>query len=258
MVEVPMRTLYRILPSLLVLGCGPKEAPAPAVSVAVLQAPAVAANATAQTTSVSHYTAMHALLGRVDKAREAVVAGRLDQTIVHLKALSVVPSPYGLPEGAEVWMDRIREAAHDGTQTDRSVEMGEAIANILTQCGGCHDAHDGGPRLTSLEPTPPDDMNRHAWADKRFFEGLVTPSSLRWEQGAAALIFAGEADPVFLAGLTAEESEAANILHERVHSIGNAAITTQNQGHRVAVYGAFLAACAECHTITGGGPEKAR
>ncbi|MBW1878043.1 MAG: hypothetical protein JRJ84_06765 [Deltaproteobacteria bacterium] len=128
----------------------------------------------------------------------------------------------------------------------------EAIAELAKTCGDCHASVEGGPTfdpttLPPLEEGVKSHMARHIWAADRMWEALIMPSDSAWER---AIVMLGE-------GAVEEHempeailrSPRALELRKLVHTLAGEDAPTP--GVRTQIYGTLLAACAECHMVTG-------
>jgi hypothetical protein len=124
-------------------------------------------------------------------------------------------------------------------------------------CGSCHLASSATITLAVVTTPVPGDgptstqMRRHYWASERLWEGLIGPADDNWSRGAAAL-----RDPTAYANIVAAGTASPQTIERiaaRLAEVGTRAQTAQG-ADRVAVYGEYLGACADCHTrIRGAG-----
>lgn len=199
------------------------------------------------------HAGMAQLLADATEARDALIEGDVAKSRRFLKAVAEADTPQGLPEGSQPSVDAVRTAAREGQDGDSPETLGPAIAKVGAACGGCHRAFGAGPGMYAPPQIPTEgSMARHSWAADRMWEGLIAPSTERYQLGAASLLTEAGSDEGLYAGLDPSEMRSASILHKLVHVDAELAVQTRDEGRRVELYGALIGACAECHAIAGG------
>ena len=199
------------------------------------------------------HAGMAQLLADATAARNALIAGDISRARRHLDAVAKSKTPPGLPEGSKPSLEAVRTAAAEGHKSTTPEGLGPAIAKVGAACGGCHRAFGSGPGLFAPPDLPQEgSMARHAWAADRMWEGLIAPSTERYKVGATSLLTEAGSDEGLYAGLDPSKMRSASILHKLVHEGAEQAVSTDDEGRRVELYGALIGACAECHAISGG------
>ncbi len=201
--------------------------------------------------------AMHVRLLALTRARDLIVAGDLAGARDRLQQIADDAVPSMAPAAWTPHLEDLRDAAATGAETGDVAGLSKAVALGAKACGDCHGETGGGPRWVG-QPVPPpgEQMARHVWASDRMWEGLIGPSTERWEQAAAALDAEVDDSSALYAGLDLATASQASKLHQRVHELGEAGRRASlSADDRVELYAAFVGACAECHTVTGRGPR---
>jgi cytochrome c553 len=200
--------------------------------------------------------AMHERLAHVTSARDLLIRGSLDDARAQLQWIAENEAPTMAPAAWVAHLQDLRDSAAVGAEsTDRS-GLASAIADTAGACGACHDSIQGGPRFEPVSvPAPDQQMARHIWAADRMWEGLVGPDAVRWVASADVLNAEVVDSSALYSGVSLEQAGAAARLHERVHALGAAGQHSGDAADRAELYGAFLAACAECHDLLGRGPR---
>lgn len=128
--------------------------------------------------------------------------------------------------------------------------MASGAAHLASLCGGCHLATTS---VTSFEWTPApaenggakERMQRHLWAMDRLWEGLVGPSDMSWQEGAAVLLskpFPAEA--LLIDGRPLPDAEHRL---RKITALAKEASGAARASDRARVYGELLATCSACH-----------
>lgn len=201
--------------------------------------------------------AMHERLVALTGARDRLVAGDLDGARAGLQRVVEDAVPSMAPEAWRPHVEDLRDATASGAESDTIADLSKAVAEGARACGACHRQVGGGPSWVKQDlPAPEDAMGRHVWAADRMWEGLIGPAPDRWRSAAQTLTDEVDHDGALFAGLDLKTAAAASRLHDRVHTLGAAGQRDElSDEDRAGLYGTFIAACAECHELTGGGPR---
>ena len=199
---------------------------------------------------------MHERLAHVTQARDFLVSGDVDASRAQLQWLAENETPSMGPPAWAPHLTDLRDAATEGVESGGRTDLAEAIADAGRACGACHKTAGGGPRFEPVSvPSPEAQMARHQWAADRMWEGLVAPDADRWRQAADVLRAEVIDGTALYAGVSLEQAGAAARLHERVHALGEAGTHSGDARDRGELYGAYIAACADCHELLGRSPE---
>lgn len=194
--------------------------------------------------------AMHERLNHVTQARDFVIAGSLDQARAQLQWVAENETPSMAPAAWVEPLTDLRDGAASGAEAKDGSELAGAVADVGRACGACHTSVGSGPRFETVSVPPPEaQMARHVWAADRMWEGLIAPDAGRWRQAADVLMFEVMDGNALYAGVSLETAGAAARLHERVHALGEASTHSRDAADRAQLYGAFVAACADCHGV---------
>jgi cytochrome c553 len=128
-------------------------------------------------------------------ARDAVIAGRLQDVLAPLERLAHAPDARDLPDDWQPWFDDMRKAAVRGARATTLVSAADSIAALGATCGECHRTTRGGPK-EALAPEYyargerglPEKMARHRFAADELWFGLTGPVHQAWSAGASALM----------------------------------------------------------------------
>ena len=198
---------------------------------------------------------MQAQYDAIVRIQSAVIAGSLDATREPAEWLVSKPSPAGLPDGAEAYMDEMRAAASQLLEAGDLSAAAGATARLGMSCGSCHLANDAAvdfetpARPSNKEKTGPH-MDRHQWAADRMWEGLVGPSDPAWSRGGNILFEAP------LRGKAIGNDDATVQMARRIHQLAANATTVSELSEKAEIYGEFLANCAASHQTLGDGPKR--
>lgn len=124
-----------------------------------------------------------------------------------------------------------------------------ASAELATTCADCHvalGAHPD-PEVAELPPKggdPATQMQRHAWAFERLWEGLVLPSSESWQRGCDAFVELPACDD----GPSSErDPDAIRRAREQTTALESEARAATTPEARADVYARMLPTCSACH-----------
>lgn len=198
---------------------------------------------------------MHAELGVAREARDAVIAGELEQARQPLIWLASNQLAVGIPAEWQIFVQRLQAAAAKGSAARDVSEMATAVATVAATCGGCHSNASRGPLFfhTPVGEVPSgaaerDDafelrarMHQHAWIAERLWQGLIGPWDGAWKVGCDELR-ALQADPAF-----------SELMQARLASFQTLASScaSADLGLRAQSYARVIASCGECHTALG-------
>ncbi len=179
---------------------------------------------------------MHERFAYATMMRTALIHGYPERARRHAGQLAELLS--GTESEALAAIAREAAAAQDvGT-------MAAAVARVAESCGACHAENRVQPMFLGNPPQPKGDtlaarMGRHIWAADRMWVGLISRAVVPWQDGAQML----RKDPFF----GAAKAGVPEAQVRRVSEIAAEAIKPQSWESRAAIYGRFLASCAECH-----------
>jgi cytochrome c553 len=129
-------------------------------------------------------------------ARDAVIAGRLEDVRAPLLRIADPSREVDMPSDWTPWLAEMRAAAERGARAQTLAEAAEAVSALGTTCGDCHRTTHGGPRG---EPPGPDyepggkhglaeKMARHSYAADALWMGITGPVHQEWSDGCRALM----------------------------------------------------------------------
>jgi len=186
--------------------------------------------------------------------QEAVIDGDLEGLRSAAQWVADHQLAEGLPEGWEPYVTEMQRAARQALEATDVSTAAAAAATIAENCGSCHLEVGARPLLVLGSEVPQDPatvphMLGHLWGADRMWEGLIVPSDVAWANGVAPL--AG--DPLQPESLSdhAEYADDLQTLAIRVHELAAAGRAAEGQEARAAIYGEFIATCAECHGMLG-------
>lgn len=162
--------------------------------------------------------------GDVDEARRAAEA---------LEGAQIVASA-----DAEPHVRALHEVAGRVKYMNQVPALAQGAAELLANCGRCHQATGGGPHA-AVEPKPAGDapeMARHLYASFWMGQSLLQADDAAWVAGAEVL------DAQGLGPLVGEPAQDA-----AVHALGTRAIHATGPADRQVVFGELLATCSPCH-----------
>jgi cytochrome c556 len=195
---------------------------------------------------VDHFTNVGLLHG-------AAAAGDLVAVRAQAGLLLARETGAGMSAKAQPYVEELQTFAGLASRAPDLASGASAVARVGAACGSCHKAMKRGPEY-NIVTGPPEGENplatrmiRHQWAADRLWDGLVGPSDVSWQAGAAVLRDA----PLYTDAITAdvEQYEAVTKLAWQVHETGALANTVLDQGRRAELYGTLLATCASCHDL---------
>jgi cytochrome c553 len=198
---------------------------------------------------------MHVRLVHATQARDFVIKGQPSEAKAQLQWL-LDNVPIEGPPAQVVHLQDVHEAASKGLAAQDSAGLAEAIADVGRACGACHETAGDGPQFQAVtEPETDAAMARHVWAADRMWEGLIGPDPERWRRSADLLKIEVVDFSALYAGVDLETAGDAARLHSRVHALADVGRMADDSADRVELYGAYIAACADCHALLGRGPR---
>ena len=137
----------------------------------------------------------------------------------------------------------VRRAAELIVEAQSIAEAAAGAGRMAHECGECHEAI-GVAVAPTERPTPLEDdttfaqMDRHAWAAERMWDGLIGPHDDIWVEGATLMRDAPLHPSV--------APEPITSLGAQVHTLAEAAIELPADD-RAEQYGKIITTCAGCH-----------
>lgn len=201
---------------------------------------------------------MHGHLDRVIAMKAAVISGNLGGVYAPANWLAEHPEPRGLSRTWKPFADGMRLHARRAAEAQDLQSAAVAVGEIGRYCGECHIESGFAVSFGYAKP-PPDDlqntltqMQRHLWASDRLWAGLIGPSDAAWDSGASML--AGV--DLSVSDITDDEAMAplVNNIVQKLRAVGDEGGQATSAERRAGLYGDFLSQCANCHSLTGGGP----
>jgi mono/diheme cytochrome c family protein len=194
---------------------------------------------------------MHHHYLEVGEIHEAVIRGDLAAVrgpSERLRAALVVPA---VPPTLSPFIATMTNAARRANEAGNLTAAAVATTELIAQCAGCHQA--AGVRPAVIGRPSPDvgglvgHMLDHQRATDALLHGLLLPSTVEWERGAALLRKAElhrldlPPDP--------EMSREVRQAETRVHAMADEAMAARTAARREAVYARLMTTCAECHGL---------
>ncbi|MFW2404008.1 MAG: hypothetical protein ACN4GT_04510 [Gammaproteobacteria bacterium] len=217
----------------------------------------------AENTSEDELTAvaehMHSHLDRVIELKAAVIVGDLESAREPATWLAEHKAPIGMPSAWAPYEEDMRRFADVAAEATDLETAAMAIGEIGAACGDCHLASGFSVSFGYAKPPPQDlennvtQMQRHLWAADRMWAGLIGPSDGAWDSGTGLLAEVQlNADQ-----LTKDPRKQPRVeeLIQAARTVGAKGRNLESTDARTDVYGEFLAICANCHSLTGGGPR---
>ncbi|MCA9670310.1 MAG: hypothetical protein KC503_32165 [Myxococcales bacterium] len=192
-------------------------------------------------------------------ARDAVVAGKLDDAKKAAKSLTIWLDGDMVPKSWRGQLAAMKVAAKSINSADTLQAAAIGVANIADTCGHCHKALKAQSKIKVAEEPlvaggtdVASHMARHAWAGRRLWEALVIPSDDHWTRGTAILLEKHLEKGALAAAAKKHKKKVGkevSALAEQVHKLGEQAAKAKGDT-RSALYGQLLATCASCHAVT--------
>lgn len=207
----------------------------------------------------SYVAHMHGHLDQISAVKAAVIAGDLEASREPARWLAEHDEPAGMPAGWAPYVNSMQAQARVAASAVNLETVAVAVSEIARSCGDCHEAT-GFAVAFGFDQRPPADvqnlmtqMQRHLWAADRMWEGLIGPSDQAWQWGTdmlAEVNLSGEE----IADHSEQEATQVDHLVQEMRAIGVEGTTAPDGATRSAVYSKFLSLCANCHSLTAGGP----
>lgn len=179
-----------------------------------------------------------------EQIRNALIAGELENTREPAQWLIDNLTSEDVPVRWRPHVPDVREAAQVVLEAQSIAQAAAGAGRMAHACGECHEAV--GVEVAPAErPVPLDDdttfaqMDRHAWAAERMWDGLIAPRDDVWVEGATLM-----RDAPLHASVAPEPITS---LGAQVHDLAEAAIELP-VGDRAEQYGKIITTCAGCHT----------
>ncbi|MFN0250588.1 MAG: hypothetical protein ACKV2T_27155 [Kofleriaceae bacterium] len=191
---------------------------------------------------------MHLRFAAARRIEQAIVFGNLDRARGEAKIIAELAEPDILPMW-QPYIDDVRAAGQQVVLSTSLIAAAKTSAILGHQCAKCH-THTEAKITLPTDSAPTDgvrlanDMASHQWATTRMWEGLLIPSTERWNQGATTLAQAPLAI-VAEADLPADQGVSDDIA--RIRLLARRALEATSMSDRSNVYGELLATCAGCH-----------
>ena len=183
-----------------------------------------------------------------------VIQGDLEAVKAAARWVATHDALAGMPESWGPYVAEMRSAAEAAAEAPDIEAAAMATADMAKTCAACHEAMQRFPQFLavarpeeSTETVP--HMIGHMWAADRMWKGLVTPSTVSWNNGVAAL----GGDPLDAESFSAAEDSVDRVveLAREVHELAATGRRAPDQDVRAEVMGRFLGTCAECHRLLG-------
>lgn len=201
---------------------------------------------------------MHGHLDEISAVKAAVIAGDLQASREPATWLAEHEEPAGMPDAWASYVNDMRDQARIAAAADDLNAVAGAVSEIARSCGNCHEAT-GFSVAFGFDQRPPAEqqnlmtqMQRHLWAADRMWEGLIGPSDKAWEWGTEMLSEVNLTSEL-VTDSPAKEAQVADLV-EQIREVGIEGSNAASGASRSAMYGEFLSLCANCHSLTGGGP----
>lgn len=215
--------------------------------------PAPDAPASEPTDDVTHH--MQANFDLAGRARDALIAGRLEEARTHARALREQGAWSGFPDEWKFYLEQMRQHADELVLAADLQEAALALGQLGVSCGDCHWFSRKGPDTPRLPPMawedPPEPLDarmlRHDVGMAQMWVGLVQPSEQAFRAGTITITRAPLPAPQ-TAGEPVDEHQHAAF--ERIRALAKEARTASTHGGRAQVYGQLLSQCAACHQVT--------
>ena len=188
---------------------------------------------------------MHERFKALDRAEQAIVMSDLARVQQEAQLLTLFEEPDVLAKW-QPFFESVKDAARPLAHAKDPAAAGKLIAEVGRRCANCHEATKAKIPLEQLAQPKPDQhlatqMLRHQWAAQRMWEGVIAPSTERWNEGAQMLAEA----PLTITA----ESSALGIEDDvaKVRLLARRGLDPKTD--RPQLYGELLATCAHCHHV---------
>lgn len=229
------------------------------LTVASLVLAVAAAQESAEVSGPEVAEHMHQHLSAMRAMKAFIIAGQLDDNLREAAIwVEEHEATQGLPGDWQPYVAAMRRYAGQVADARHLDFAAVSVGEMARVCGDCHDANNVQVGFGSYDSAPPPasnirvQMRRHLWAVDRMWEGLISPSDQAWRLGAETL--AGVQVNAADIGVTGTQQRRVDYLLGRARQIGAEGSTVESREARGALYGELLSLCADCHSMTGGGP----
>ncbi|WP_236520009.1 hypothetical protein [Sandaracinus amylolyticus] len=190
---------------------------------------------------------MHERFESIDVARSALQRGDLAATRTIASTIAF-RMPIDLPPPVRVHGDAVPRRALALSAAEDLDTASAAFAQLVGTCGACHEAAGATwawqetpiPEGEDLEPR----MQRHAWANERMWEALLTRDPERFDRAASVL-----AEAPLSGDIAPDEERPAGLreIEERLRDAARDVASATTMDERVTIYGRIVATCGACH-----------
>jgi mono/diheme cytochrome c family protein len=184
-------------------------------------------------------------------ARDAVVAGKLDDARGDLKELAERTDPTLIGRQGEPFLQNLKATASAGASSQSAVDLGTSVGKLGAACGACHASFE--VPLSPVTAKPPEGWAGHAktgsWMVDAMWTAMLANADVAWTEGASVLATApADLGGYGVRGTTTTEAAAAL---ETMKSAAVAAPQAKDRESRATVIGQIVGACARCHVEQG-------
>jgi cytochrome c553 len=201
------------------------------------------------TPSQARASSMRHHFENVNGAVDAVIRKDLSQARAQARLVLAEPDPAGLPERGRPQLLALRAQAERAARAADLEQVATAVSSMLAACGDCHRAVGTMP----AHPAPVEPkvggvlghMDQHRTAADLLTQGLTTPSSSLWKDGADVLATA----PLQLVDLPDPGKIPRDGVktEARIHALATRARAADDTAARVQIYSELILACSTCH-----------
>ncbi len=192
---------------------------------------------------------MHERFAATNRMHYAIALSDLDRAHREAQIVADLDEPDVLPAW-QPYITDIREAARVVIATADPIAAARTMAGLGRACARCHQASNAKLDLAGT-PMPPADpklrasMASHQWAAGRMWQGLISPSTKHWNEGASVI----EAAPLSIAAEIDQPPHGLGIADDvaRIRMLARRAQTVTDLDSRTELYGQLLGACVRCH-----------
>lgn len=196
---------------------------------------------------------MYAHFDRAGELHDAIMKGRLSQAKDAARWIASHQERQGFSGRSVYFQDAMQAFASEVDRATTLKDAANAAARMGQACGDCHREHEVQPRflIGSVPPSgsgPQAEMVRHVWGEERMWEGLVGSGDQAWQSGAEA-IQSGWLNTQEIVS-SPHDRTAIRDLVMQVYELAGEATHAHDSNDRARIFGEFLYACAECHSLT--------
>lgn len=192
---------------------------------------------------------MHERFAATEGMRLAIARSDLRLAQEQAQVIADLEEPDLLPAW-KPFVDDIRTAARAVGAAPDPAAAARTMAVLGRACGRCHEAAAaklGAPAAArpASEPGHRDAMASHHWAAGLMWQGIILPSTERWQEGAQALTNA----PLTIVAEADTPSHHLGVADDvaRIRLLARRAETTTDLDRRAELYGELLGTCVRCH-----------